>query len=1090
MRNIKGKILAATLICVVLTALIYVQNNSHAQSLEPDEGTLSALTAPGDVDAGFNPVLGGDSGIVFGSVVQPDGKILVSGYFNVVNGANRNYIARFNADGTLDNSFNTGSGANAEVFAMALQADGKIVIGGLFTGFNGTAVNRIARLNPDGSLDTSFNVGTGASAEVSAVEILPDNKIVIGGVFTTYNGTAQNRLARLNADGTLDAAFNVGAGANSTVLEIAAQTDGKIIIAGNFITYQGVQKFRVARVNTDGSLDTTFNTGSGADIAPRKIVVQPDGKILIGGLFTVFNGVGKNGITRLNPDGTFDSAFDVAGFDAVVFGIALQPDGKIVVGGSYTEIGGAMRRHIARLNADGTNDASFNPGTGTSGGQIYVSNVTRQPDGKIILAGAFTLVNDQPRGGIARLNADGSLETGFAPTSSGGGTVNALALQSDGKVLTGGRFNQANGAGRNNIARLNQDGTLDTIFNPGTGAGGSVNTLAAQADGKIIVGGAFTTFNGATANRIVRLGADGSVDSSFNTGTGAASDVNAVAVQADGKILVGGNFVSYNGTTVNRLTRLNQDGSIDNSFVTGTAVNGAVRAILMQPDGKILIGGLFTTYNGATRNRLIRLNADGSPDASFNSGTGASSSVFAIALQPDGKILIGGAFVTFNGTARSRVARLNADGTIDTSFDPGTGVNSDVNSIVVQSDGKAVIGGNFVIYNGVTRNRLARVNADGSLDANFNAGAGASGVVRAVALQTDGKILAGGAFNNYNTAARTGLVRLTAAVRDAVGDFNGDGKTDFAVVRSQTVPGSPYNWFIRFNGDSNLVATQFGARGIDIPVPLDYDGDGKDDIAVWRSFAPVSNPEQIGNYYIINSSDNTFRTVFVGGVRGDNAVPADYDGDGKDDPAVFISPSETQGAGQSNWCYVGSLNNPNQTRTCVQWGMRYNTGLNDKDEPYPGDFDGDGKADFAVQRPLNTGASQPNGPAAFYIQTANGQISYETFGLRDDRIVPGDYNGDGKTDICVSRGFNVSPSQINWFIRYRNGQPDEYITFGEGVADNFAQGDYDGDGADDIAVFRRSAGSFYYLASGSSREFRSYQWGTSLDLPAVGYNNR
>ncbi len=153
------------------------------------------------------------------------------------------------------------------------------------------------------------------------------------------------------------------------------------------------------------------------------------------------------------------------------------------------------------------------------------------------------------------------------------------------------------------------------------GANGAVYTTILQPDGKILIGGQFTTYNGITANRIARLNTDGTLDTTFTVGTGADSSVNTITLQPDGKILIGGAFTTYNGTTVNHVARLNADGTLDTTFVTGTGTNGSVFTIALQPDGKILIGGWFTTYNGTTANYIARLNTDGTLDTTFTTGT-------------------------------------------------------------------------------------------------------------------------------------------------------------------------------------------------------------------------------------------------------------------------------------------------------------------------------------------------------------------------------------------------------------------------------------------------------------------------------------
>jgi uncharacterized delta-60 repeat protein len=320
-----------------------------------------------------------------------------------------------------------------------------------------------------------------------------------------------------------------------------------------------------------------------------------------------------------------------------------------------------------------------------------------------------------------------SIDASFNPTDVGfnfgdgfNGIVQAIAVQSNGKILIGGQFSTYNGIGRNNIARLNADGTLDASFNPGTGANGSVYTLVVQSDGRILIGGEFGSYNGTYYNNVARLNADGSLDPSFNPAPGAAGAVRTLAIQSDGKIVIGGEFTSYNGTARNRIARLNADGSLDLSFNPGTGANSIIYTLAVQSDGKIMIGGYFTTYNGTARNRIVRLNVDGSLDTGFNPGTGATGpNVFinALTIQSDGKVVIGGEFTSYNGTARNRIARLNAGGSLDTGFNPGTGANSSIHTLALQSDGKILLGGDFVSYNSTGRNRVARINNTSSISA-------------------------------------------------------------------------------------------------------------------------------------------------------------------------------------------------------------------------------------------------------------------------------------------------------------------------------------------------------------------------------------
>jgi uncharacterized delta-60 repeat protein len=316
----------------------------------------------------------------------------------------------------------------------------------------------------------------------------------------------------------------------------------------------------------------------------------------------------------------------------------------------------------------------------------------------------------------------------------------------------------------NYIVRLNANGTVDNTFSTGTGANNSVAEVAIQPDGKLVVAGYFTSFNGKNSNRIVRLHANGTIDNSFNPGTGPDNSIDALALQPDGKILIGGAFNSYNGTSVKRVARLNTDGTLDKTFKLDKEIDGLVFTMILQPKGKILVGGYFNSFNGKVRfGGITRLNADGSFDKSFNPGKGALfSSVYAITLQPDGKILIGGDFRFFNGIIRDHIARLNADGSIDDSFDSNRGVNEKINTIALQADGKILIGGDFTKHIGTSRNKIARLNADGSLDKTFESSVGANYTVRTITLQPDKKILVGGNFTKYNGINRNQIARLNA----------------------------------------------------------------------------------------------------------------------------------------------------------------------------------------------------------------------------------------------------------------------------------------------------------------------------------------
>ena len=726
----------------------------------------NGFSQPGSNDPTFNILNNGTYGDgtrcnndVRSTTIQSDGKIIVGGSFTAYNGALRNRIARVNVDGSVDASFAIGNGFNDLVISTAIQTDGKIIVGGSFTSFNGVTRNRIARLNADGTLDTSFNPSSGLNNTVQSVAIQGDGKIIVGGSFTTLNGSTRNRIARLNADGSLDASFNIGTGLNNAVNTIAIQNDGKIIIGGSFTSFNSISTLRIARINSDGSIDNTFNPGAfNNDV--NAFAIQNDGKIIVGGSFSFFSSSARSRIARLNANGTIDFSFGSStGFNNTVRSLLQKTNGEVIVGGDFSTFEGTTRHHVACISASGSLVATFNPGVFNGA----ILSAAEQSDGKLIVGGQFTTLSSIGMNRFTRLYSNGGNDTDFSPISGFDDIVNVSVVQSNGKIIVGGLFTMFNGVSRIRIARLNADGTLDLSFDPQLGFTTSVNALALQSDGKIIVGGFFNLFNGVSKNRIVRLNTDGSLDESFVVGTGFNNAVYSVAVQTDGKIIVGGAFTTYKGITANRIARLNTDGSLDASFSTGTGFSATVHSVSIQSDGRIIAGGSFGNFNGTTRNKIARLNTDGSLNTAFNPGTGFNFIVYTTAIQADGKIIAGGSFTTFVSATRNRIMRLTSTGGIDNTFNSGTGFNSIVHTTVIQADGKIIVGGDYTSYNGVTSNRITRLNTNGSIDASFNAGGtGFNSVVNSVALIGSGKILAGGQFSSYNDVSRNRIALISS----------------------------------------------------------------------------------------------------------------------------------------------------------------------------------------------------------------------------------------------------------------------------------------------------------------------------------------
>ena len=1272
---------------------------------------IARATPGGPIDTGFDPGSGSDDGVISSLALLPDGsgKMMIGGTFNHYNGAYTPFIARLNSNGQLDTTFAPTNFPDGSVWALAIEPSNQVVIAGDFVNVGNVPRAHVARYNADGSLDESFNPGTNAPDDtVWCLAVQPDGKVVIGGQFANLGAQSLSSLARLNADGSADTAFNanLGFGVDGVVQAVAIQNGTQIVFGGEFQNVGVSQRSRIARLNSDGTIDNTFNSGTGADDTVYDISAQPDGSMYVGGLFTMFNGTHRLGFSRLYADGTVDTTFldtaynQFAGLhrkyydkqwtdpvnpdpvpDPRPFVAASQvlPDGNVVIGGGFSQVGGGQanasirfdsdypyttidtnvwtepkardgvrnRSNFARLvggatpgpgnigllytnfsinksqlalnvdlirtngslgfssanfalqpglaqsgvdyvynsvpplylgswwpddqiqpyystflasitrehsdglllsnsiptdiyghvwfpyapgtllltiensgvpgnvdtqvqlanpsgadqfflggqnmplgnalgasaapltivddnqsagvigfassnfyvNENGTNATvvitrtngsalfpsmvlstvdgtghagsnyvayskrlSFAPGvvsitnreikiiddgisepngltvglrlTGVSGATLGLSSATlniidndygpgyvtfsssayttNESGGAVVLEvdrkgankgtlsvqcittngtalngtnyvgstntlswsdgdpvfaryvtiplinnglvgpnttfGAYltnaisnttnapyvlassptattvTIVDDNYYGSLQfsapsyRVNENGgyvtipvirtggsaqslivtystangplasssgplpnyvgttntltfgpgqvstnfnvtilddgvtngppsnfwftvnlsqpsqpgtlgypssalvyivdaetfnypagSPDTSFVPNPGFNGDVYGVALQTNGQIVAVGNFSIVNNYPRNGIARLNTDSTIDTTFLNGlAGANGPIQTVLIQTDGRILAAGPFSQMNNLNRNGLVRLMSDGTLDSSFNSGAGGDNDIYAMAetFMPDRRILVGGSFLHMNGVSHRGIARLNNAGALDSTFNSNLSVNGTVYAIAVYPTsttqgGKILLGGNFNAINGVPRPGVARLNSDGTLDTAFDPGAGATNAVRALAIQFDGRVLVGGSFTNFNGYALNHIARLNINGQVDTSFNVGAGTDDTVDAIVVQPDTRILLVGLFSHANGVSRNRITRLLPDGTVDPAINFGQGADSYIDTIALQPDGMMMViGGGFTSYDGQSRPHLARV------------------------------------------------------------------------------------------------------------------------------------------------------------------------------------------------------------------------------------------------------------------------------------------------------------------------------------------
>jgi len=1389
---------------------------------------IARATPSGPIDPSFDPGTGANGGWISSLALLPDGSgnMMIGGTFLQYNGAPRPYIACLTNNGLLNPTFAPSRDPDGPVWALAVGTSNQVVIAGDFLNIGEVPRAHIARYNADGSLDLSFDPSANAPDDtVWCLALQPDGKVVIGGQFANLGSQSLSGLARLNADGSADTSFNanLGFGVDGIVYTVAVQGGTQIVLGGEFQNVGIAQRTRIARLNSDGTVDNTFNSGTGADDTVKNISAQPDGTMYVGGLFTSFNGTHRLGFTRLYADGTVDTTFLDTAYNQFaglhrryydrqwtnsniadpnpeprpfVNSSQVLPDGNVVIGGGFSQVGGGQadatirfdddypssiidtnniwtepkardgvrnRSNFARLiggstpgpgnlgllyntysvnrsqlalyvdvirtngtlgysaanfalqpglaqsgidyvynntpplylgswwtdgalrpfystypnaitraHSDGffgTNDIptdiyghmwfpyppgdltltilnsgapgntdtrvqmanpsgadqfflggeniplgnalgvslapltivddTKNPGvigfasanfyvnesgtnatiiltrTNGSSGYAYVklstvdgtghagsnyiaysttitfdptvtswtnrsirvlddgvsepngltvglrltdvenaslglssatlniidndlspgsvtfssaSYVTNETAGAVVLtvnrvgadkgtltvqcittngtaisgvnytgvtntlvwnsldfspryvvvplinnglvgptttfgayltnaivdttnapsvlsgtptAATVTIIDDNSYGSlqfsapsyqvyekggyitIPVIRTGGSAQTltvnfatadgpvavssgplpnyvgitntltfgpgqvaqtfnvtilddgvtdappadfyftvnlsattppgmlGYqssarvyivdaerfiypagspdAPNPDFNGDVYSVGLQTNGQIVAAGAFSIVNNFPRNNIARLNADGSIDTTFLNGlAGANAPVQTLLVQSDGRILAAGPFTQMDSLNRNGLVRLMSDGSLDSSFNAGGGGDSTVFALAetFMPDRRLLIGGSFLNMNGSSHPGLARLNNAGVLDSTFDPNLSINGTVYAIAAYPTntiqgGKILIGGSFTAVDGVVRNGIARLNPDGTLDTGFDPASGATNAVRALAIQLDGNVLVGGSFTSFNGYPLNHIARLNINGQVDTSFNVGPGADDTVEAIVVQPDTRIVLVGLFTHVNGVSRNRITRLLPDGTVDPAINFGLGADGYIDTVALQPDGMMVIGGGFTSFDGLSRPHLARLYGGSIAGSGVFQftsanfqvdenatnavlsvsrqggtaGNMTVDFTTVGLTAVPG------VNFSNVQTTLSFPVGETFRSVVVPVIDDFKITPDLIVSNYLSNPSPPSGLGEqafaYLTILNDDST-----------------------------------------------------------------------------------------------------------------------------------------------------------------------------------------------------------------------------------------
>lgn len=696
------------------------------------------------------------NGVVIAIARPPDGGVLLGGVFTSIDGVARSNLARLRPDGTLDLDWNPSP--NGAVQAIAVSSAGDIFVGGDFTAINGQPRLRLAKFEPgtQGALDALW--APAANNGVNAL-VVAGGAVYVGGRFTAIGSDTRGRLARVAATGTgvVDAEWNPSA--DAPIAAVAVDGANAVYAGGTFANIGGAARANLAKLSiSDGTAVAAWNPS--ADAGVNALVLDGSGALYAGGAFTEIGSIQRSYLARLSTSGAgvVDPVWNPAPSGSIN-ALALDA-GNLFVGGWFSSVESGLVRNLAKVSTAGT-------GTADTGWDPSPDNVVRSiavdGAGGVIAGGQFGTVGKQVHLAHVRISSTGTAQDSV-DVEQRGAVITSIAEQADGSKIIGGAFSKVGTLGRRNLLRLDAQGRLDAEWAPDPD--GMVSALAVVGD-QVYVAGAFQTIRGVLRQGLARIDGTGLglPDEGWNMGVWGS--VNALEMHSH-SLYVGGSFAAIGGVQRQGLAKIDlASGLIDPDW--NVAANADVVSIVSDGKDSIFVGGGFIIIGGIERRRLAKVSADGAGAVDPLWNPAPNQQVTALAIDADGRLYAGGLFTSIGGQPRARIARLSTDGTavVDPTWNPSP--SGSIHSLAVSASGSIYASGLFTSIGGMSRRYLARLSPDGAGSADATWNPSPNSVNSVLHLDHEGMVFVGGTYTSIGNQPRIGIAALTpAGVRVAV----------------------------------------------------------------------------------------------------------------------------------------------------------------------------------------------------------------------------------------------------------------------------------------------------------------------------------